>query len=62
MCFNRVKQGFLVGCRPLIGVDGTFLKGSIEGVLLITVGLDANISIYPIVYAVTEEENKELWA
>nr|XP_027067498.1 uncharacterized protein LOC113693120 [Coffea arabica] len=62
VCFNGVKQGFLDGCRPLIGVDGTFLKGSVGGVLLIAVGFDANNSIYPVAYAIVEGENKESWA
>ncbi|XP_071902773.1 uncharacterized protein [Coffea arabica] len=62
VCFNGVKQGFLDGCRPLIGVDGTFLKGSVGGVLLIAVGFDANNSIYPVAYAIAEGENKESWA
>ncbi|XP_027150479.1 uncharacterized protein LOC113750733 [Coffea eugenioides] len=62
VCFNGVKQGFLDGCRSLIGVDGTFLKGSVGGVLLIAVGFDANNSIYPVAYAIAEGENKESWA
>ncbi|XP_071933866.1 uncharacterized protein [Coffea arabica] len=61
MCFHGVKQGFLVGCRPLIGVDDTFLKGTVGGVLLIAVGLDANNSIFPVAYAAVEGENKESW-
>nr|XP_027090214.1 uncharacterized protein LOC113711247 [Coffea arabica] len=42
--------------------NGSFLKRSVGGVLLIAVGLDANNSIYPIAYAVTEGDNKESWA
>ncbi|XP_071901078.1 uncharacterized protein [Coffea arabica] len=61
MCFHGVKQGFLGGCRPLIGVDGTFLKGTVGGILLIAVGLDANNSIFPVAYAAVEGENKESW-
>ncbi|XP_071933180.1 uncharacterized protein [Coffea arabica] len=61
MYFHGVKQGFLVGCRPLIGVDGTFLKGIVGGVQLIAVGLDANNSIFPVAYATVEGENKESW-
>ncbi|KAL2237903.1 UNVERIFIED_CONTAM: Cyclin-U2-2 [Sesamum indicum] len=34
VCFAAVKNGFLSGCRPFIGVDGCHLKGPHGGVLL----------------------------
>ena len=40
------------GCRPLICVDGTFLKG---------VGTDANDSIFPLAFALVEKENTHHW-
>ncbi|MBA0672266.1 hypothetical protein Goklo_025276 [Gossypium klotzschianum] len=27
VCFDALKRGLKVGCRPLIGLDGCFLKG-----------------------------------
>lgn len=45
-------KGFLGGCRPLIGVDGTHLKGNYGGILLSVVALDANNEIFPLAYAI----------
>ncbi|XP_071909666.1 uncharacterized protein [Coffea arabica] len=61
ICFAGVKQGFLTGCRQFIGVDGTFLKGLVGGVLLAAVGVDANNGIFPIAYAAAEGESKDSW-
>ena len=39
--FKAMITGFLRGCRSIIGVDGTFLKGQCKGVLLLAMELDA---------------------
>ncbi|XP_027184198.1 uncharacterized protein LOC113782506 [Coffea eugenioides] len=59
--FRAQKLGFLEGCRPFVGFDGCFLKGPFGGVLMTAVALDANNSVFPIVFAVTECENKDTW-
>ncbi|XP_072090513.1 uncharacterized protein [Arachis hypogaea] len=66
--FNRLyisldacKKGFKAGCRPLIGLDGCFLKGYFGGHLLSVVGQDANNSFFVIAFAVVETENTESW-
>ena len=61
MCFVRVKKGFLDTCRPMFGLDGTFLKGAAGEVLLTAVGVDPNNGLYPIAYAATEGETKDSW-
>ncbi|KAL0427803.1 UNVERIFIED_CONTAM: hypothetical protein Slati_2955100 [Sesamum latifolium] len=61
VCFSAMKQGFLGGCRPIIGVDGCHLKGPHGGVLLTAVGVDPNNNLYPIAYAVVQRENRETW-
>ncbi|KAL4284901.1 hypothetical protein GQ457_16G025860 [Hibiscus cannabinus] len=61
ICIKALKDGFLVGCRPIISIDGCWLKGKYEGHLLAAVGIDANDCIYPIAYAVVEKENKSSW-
>ncbi|KAF6140103.1 hypothetical protein GIB67_001844 [Kingdonia uniflora] len=43
--FNR---GWLNGCRPLLGLDGYFLKGKYGGVCLSIIGLDENNGLFPI--------------
>ncbi|XP_021727837.1 uncharacterized protein LOC110694956 [Chenopodium quinoa] len=55
-------KGFLAGCRPLIGVDGTHLKGNYGGVLLSVVALDPNNKIYPLAYATVSSEDKDTWS
>ncbi|XP_057733955.1 uncharacterized protein LOC130949176 [Arachis stenosperma] len=53
--FEACKKGFVLGCRPFIGLDGTFLKGFYGGQLLTAIGQDANNQIFPIAYAVMLE-------
>ncbi|KAG8369469.1 hypothetical protein BUALT_Bualt14G0016900 [Buddleja alternifolia] len=61
VCFYALKQGFLAGCRPIIGVDGCHLKGPHSGVLLTAVSVDPNNNLYPLAYAVVGSETKEAW-
>ncbi|XP_061352398.1 uncharacterized protein LOC133297302 [Gastrolobium bilobum] len=61
ICLDACKKGFKAGCRPLIGLDGCFLKGYYGGQLLSAVGEDANKSFYVIAYAVVDSETKENW-
>ncbi|XP_031095138.1 uncharacterized protein LOC115999427 [Ipomoea triloba] len=61
VCFQAMKRGFLDGCRPIIGLDGCFLKGVMKGELLAAVGRDSNNQMYPIAWAVVEIENTDSW-
>jgi hypothetical protein len=61
MSLTAMKQGFLEGRRPVIGLDGCFLKGPYKGTLLAAVGRNANNNMYPIAIAVVEAEIKESW-
>ncbi|KAG8380300.1 hypothetical protein BUALT_Bualt06G0001300 [Buddleja alternifolia] len=54
VCFKALKDGFLGGCRPIIGVDGCHLKGPHGGILLTAVGVDPNNNMFPIAYTVYE--------
>jgi predicted Rdx family selenoprotein len=58
VCLAATRTGFKEGCRPLIGLDGCFLKGSYKGHLLSAVSRDANDNMYPICVAVVESECK----
>ncbi|KAH0773554.1 hypothetical protein KY290_010691 [Solanum tuberosum] len=44
-------------CRPIVVVDGTFLKGAYKGTLLTANTLDAAGSILPLAYAIVDSEN-----
>ncbi|OUZ99504.1 hypothetical protein BVC80_533g3 [Macleaya cordata] len=47
-------DGFIHGCRPVIGLNGCFLKGKYGGVLLTTTALDGNNSLYPLAIYICE--------
>ncbi|KAK4394886.1 hypothetical protein Sango_1642900 [Sesamum angolense] len=49
-----LKKGFLEGCRPIIGLDGCFLKTVYGGQLLVVVGRDGNDNMFPIAMAVVQ--------
>ncbi|KAG8373351.1 hypothetical protein BUALT_Bualt11G0015200 [Buddleja alternifolia] len=61
MSLHVMKQGFLSGCRPIIGLDGCFLKTLFGGQLLVAVGRDGNDNMVPIAIAVVQVENYESW-
>ncbi|KAL0413836.1 UNVERIFIED_CONTAM: hypothetical protein Sradi_1585300 [Sesamum radiatum] len=56
-----LKKGFLEGCRPIIGLDGCFLKTVYGGQLLVAVGRDGNDNMFPIAMAVVQVENRDSW-
>ncbi|KAG8380808.1 hypothetical protein BUALT_Bualt06G0055000 [Buddleja alternifolia] len=56
-----MKNGFLAGCRPIIQLDGCFLKTLFGGQLLVAVGRDGNDNMVPIALAVVQVENLENW-
>ncbi|VVA41777.1 PREDICTED: LOC109756472 isoform, partial [Prunus dulcis] len=37
VCLGAYKVGFIAGCRPIIGLDGCFLKGVYGGQFLVAV-------------------------
>ncbi|WVZ09778.1 hypothetical protein V8G54_014308 [Vigna mungo] len=59
-CLQACKNSFLL-CRPIIGLDGAFLKGRHHGELLTAVARDANDQMLPLAYAIVEVENKDTW-
>ncbi|KAL6559429.1 hypothetical protein OROGR_004546 [Orobanche gracilis] len=48
--------------RPVISIDGTFLKGRYNGKLLIAMGFDSNNHQYPLAYALVHEETTANWS
>lgn len=61
VCFHALKIGWIVECRRVIGLDGSFLKGQVKCELLTTIGRDANNQVYPICWVVVDIENKQKW-
>ncbi|XP_031127717.1 uncharacterized protein LOC116029817 [Ipomoea triloba] len=60
ICWEATREGFK-HCRKIIGLDGCHLKCKTGGQLLTAVGVDGNESIFPISYAIVENENKDSW-
>ncbi|XP_070009920.1 uncharacterized protein [Nicotiana sylvestris] len=48
-------------CRPIVVVDGTFLKSAYRGIMLTTSTMDATGTIFPLAYAVVDSENDASW-
>ncbi|KAK8705434.1 hypothetical protein V6N13_049037 [Hibiscus sabdariffa] len=57
ICLQACKDGYKVGCRPVLSIDGCHLKGYYGRTFLAAVVVDANDNIYPIAYVVVEAEN-----
>ncbi|CAD5313668.1 unnamed protein product [Arabidopsis thaliana] len=61
ICFKSQKDSWKGTCRPVIGIDGAFLKWDVKGHLLAAVGRDGDNRIVPIAWAVVEIENDDNW-
>ncbi|KAG7560858.1 Zinc finger SWIM-type [Arabidopsis thaliana x Arabidopsis arenosa] len=61
ICFKSQKDSWKQHCRPVIGIDGAFLKWDIKGHLLAAVGRDGDNRIVPLAWAVVEIENDDNW-
>ncbi|KAK4275767.1 hypothetical protein QN277_018796 [Acacia crassicarpa] len=59
---GKLTVGWKEGCRPLIGVDDTFLKGKSRGILLTAVGVDGDDSLYLLALGLVEKENALHWS
>ncbi|GJZ00256.1 60S ribosomal protein L34 [Tanacetum coccineum] len=57
--FKAMIEGWNVGCRKVIGLDGCFLKGTCRGKLLTAMGRDGNNQMFPIAWDVFNVENTD---
>ncbi|XP_060200549.1 uncharacterized protein LOC132628802 [Lycium barbarum] len=48
-------------CRPVISIDDTHVYGVYDIKLLIAVGMDVNVSIFPLVFAIAANKSNETW-
>lgn len=53
-------RGF-ASCRPVICIDGSFLKTKYGGQILSAIALDANDQLFPLAFAVVDTENNHSW-
>ncbi|KAL7204783.1 hypothetical protein ACSBR2_017819 [Camellia fascicularis] len=59
--FKACIDGFK-HCRPLLFLDGTFLKGRFKGNLLTATTKDGNRGLFPIAFAIIGSENTTNWS
>ena len=58
--FSPFIEGFKY-CRPIISIDATHLYGRYKGKMLIAMGVDANNHLFPLAFAIAEEESLDSW-
>lgn len=61
VCFAALKDAWKDSCRPIIGLDASFMKWDIKGQMLAAVGRDGDNRIFPIAWAVVEVEDIPNW-
>ncbi|KAL0396218.1 UNVERIFIED_CONTAM: hypothetical protein Scaly_0070200 [Sesamum calycinum] len=61
LSLHAMKVGYLDGCRPIIGLDGCFLKFVYTSQLLVTVERDGNDNMWSIALAMVPVENRKMW-
>ncbi|XP_024039564.1 uncharacterized protein LOC112098164 [Citrus clementina] len=61
MAIGSSLRGFTSCIRPVIAVDGTFMRGKYKGTLFIATSLDGNNQLYPVVFGVGDSENDASW-
>lgn len=59
--FQASISGFLNACRPLIALDSTVLKSKYPGTLLLATGFDGDGAVFPLAFAIVNEENDDNW-
>lgn len=59
--FHASIYGFQQGCRPLLFLDSTVLYAKYQGTLLAAVGVDGNDGVFPVAFAVVDEETDDNW-
>ena len=61
ICFENLRNTWKRCCRPIIGLDGAFMKWELKGEILAAVGRDADNRIYPIAWAIVRVEDNASW-
>ncbi|MBA0556291.1 hypothetical protein Golob_026406 [Gossypium lobatum] len=59
VCFEALKRGWKEGCRPILGLDGCFLKGPFKGKMLSAVGKDENNQMYQVAWDISSRKKEK---
>ncbi|RVW58989.1 Serine/threonine-protein phosphatase 7 long form-like [Vitis vinifera] len=58
--FHPSIEGFK-HCCPVLTIDGTHLYGKYKGTVMIVMSCDGNNQLFPLAFALTEDENVDSW-
>ena len=61
MAFGACISGFRTSIRPVIAIDGTFLKSKYLGTFFVAASKDGNNQIYPLAFGIGDSENDASW-
>lgn len=61
VCFDSLRRTWKESCRPILGVDGCFVREKTKGQLLVALGRDADNAIYPVAWGIFQVENDPNW-
>ncbi|XP_022880846.1 uncharacterized protein LOC111398126 [Olea europaea var. sylvestris] len=61
LTFGASIRGYTQYLRPVICVDGSHLKGSYKGTLLLATAQDGNKQIYPLAWGIVDAETNKSW-
>ena len=61
MAFGACIFGFRTSIRPVIAIDGTFLKSKYLGTFFVAASKDGNNQIYPSAFEIGDSENDSSW-
>ncbi|KAF6148060.1 hypothetical protein GIB67_024235 [Kingdonia uniflora] len=59
-CFGSPKKTYKL-LRPVVVIDGTFLKGRCRGTLLTGIAIDPSNHIFPLAFSIIDSETTESW-
>ena len=61
VAYGASLNGFILGCRKILFIDGAHLSGPYEGTILLAIALDADDHLFAVAYAVVSAENVNEW-
>ncbi|KAM7463619.1 hypothetical protein LguiA_031740 [Lonicera macranthoides] len=59
VAFRSSLDGWIKGCRPIVGLNGCFLKGKYRGVCLCAIGMDGNNGMFLLAIFICKNEDGE---
>ncbi|GJZ48197.1 pentatricopeptide repeat-containing protein [Tanacetum coccineum] len=62
VCFKGLKEGWKIGCRKIIALDGCFLKKPNTDEILTVIGRDDNNHIFLVAWAAVNVKSKDNWS